>query len=112
MLSRVELEYIQNPAAFSSDYGRVLRLRIRRKLNKLRDILQMLAESEFAPYIQEALKDVIRNCYCVTENCNGVTEFCNGEISSKQADFNRKLAGPAGFEPATPGLKARCSNPC
>ena len=22
------------------------------------------------------------------------------------------LAGPAGFEPATPGLKARCSNPC
>ena len=111
MLSKVELEYIRNPAAFNPDYGRVLRLRIRRKLNRLRDILQMLAESEFAPYIQQALSS-IKYCYCVTENCNGVTEFCNGEISSKQADFNRKLAGPAGFEPATPGLKARCSNPC
>ena len=72
MLSRVELEYILKPAAFNSDYGRVLRLRIRRKLNKLSNILQLIAQSEFAPYIQEALKDVIRNCYCVTENCNAL----------------------------------------
>ena len=106
MLSRVELEYIQNPAAFNSDYGRVLRLRIRRKLNKLRDILQMLAESEFAPYIQEALKDVIRNCYCVTENCNGVTEFCNGEISLKQADFNKTMVLRPGFEPGSAAREA------
>ena len=106
MLSRVELEYIQNPAAFSSDYGRVLRLRIRRKLNKLRGILQMLAESEFAPYIQEALKDVIRNCYCVTENCNGVTEFCNGKMSLKQADFNKLMVRPPGFEPGSSAWQA------
>ena len=72
MLSKVELEYIQNPAAFNPDYGRVLRLRISRKLNKLSNILQLLAQSEFAPYIQEALKDVIRNCYCVTENCSAL----------------------------------------
>ena len=55
MLSKVELEYIQNPTAFSPDYGRVLRLRIRRKLNKLRGLLQLLAQSEFASDVLDAL---------------------------------------------------------
>ena len=80
MLSKVELGYIRNPAAFNPDYGRVLRLRIRRKLNRLRDILQLLAQSGFASYIRETLSN-LNECYCVTENCNGVTKFCNGEIS-------------------------------
>ena len=71
MLSRVELEYIRKPAAFSSDYGRVLRFRIRRKLNKLRDILELLAESEFASYIRDTLSNLCE-CRCVTENCNAL----------------------------------------
>ena len=71
MLSKVELEYIRNPAAFNPEYGRVLRLRIRRKINKLRSILQLLAESEFAPLLEH----VIKNCYCVTENRNALQNF-------------------------------------
>ena len=71
MLSKVELEYIQNPAAFNPDYGRVLRLRIRRKLNKFRDILQLLAQSEFASYIRDTLSNLCE-CRCVTENCNAL----------------------------------------
>jgi len=30
---------------------------------------------------------------------NDVTEFCNGKMSLKQADFNKLMVRPPGFEP-------------
>ncbi len=97
MLSKIELEFLKSPESFSADYSRVLRHRIKAKTAQLHSELALLEGSGLS----------------VTENCNGVTEFCNGQQNKQGLNhvaFKEILAGPTGIEPATPGLKVRCSS--
>jgi len=100
MLSRVELEYIRNPEVFHPEYSRVLRLRIRQKLDKLKGLLQLLVQSEFAPY----LNNIIANCCGVTENCNALQNSVTLHQQQKspfQAAFQKSTwCRGVGFEPS------------
>ena len=85
MLSRIELEFLKSPENFNTDYRRILRHRVKSKVQKIRSVVALLEAHGVS----------------VTENCNGVTEFCNGQENQQslnQAAFN-KVAPGMGFEP-------------
>ena len=90
MLSKVEQQFIKSPDAFSPDYQRILRYRIRHKVQRLKALLPLL----------EA------NGYTVMDNRNSVTDFSNGEQSINQGSFNKSLVLRAGFGPASSARKA------
>ena len=94
MLSKVEQQFIKSPDAFSPDYQRILRYRIRHKVQRLKALLPLL----------EA------NGYSVMDNRNSVTEFSNGEQSINQGSFNKSMVLRAGFGPASSARKAGILN--
>jgi len=63
MLSKIELEFLKSPESFDADYCRVLRHRIRSKVQRIKSEITLLEAHGVS----------------VTENCNGVTEFCKGQ---------------------------------
>ena len=60
MLSKIELEFLKAPETFEPDYRRILRFRIKSKVQKIKSEIALLEAHGVN----------------VTENCNGVTEFC------------------------------------
>ncbi len=91
MLSSREREYLGNPEKFDSNYARVLRHRIREKVEELREEIPLLFRGD------------------VIKSLNGITEFCNGcalEKSVEQASFNGILVRPPGFEPGSSAWQA------
>ena len=83
MLSQKEIEFLQSPNSFATEYRKALRHRIRSKVESLREEIKIL---EMAGYK-------------VTENCNLVTKFNNPQINSNQASFKNTMVGLPGFEP-------------
>ena len=83
MLSQKEIEFLQSPNSFDSEYRKALRHRIRSKVECLREEILLLE----------------RAGYKVTESCNLVTDFNNPQISSNQASFKNLMVGLPGFEP-------------
>lgn len=71
MLSKIELEFLKSPESFDADYRRILRFRIKSKVQKIKSEIAFLEAHGIS----------------VTENCNGVTEFSNGQQSPNQAAF-------------------------
>ena len=57
MLSKMEQEFLRDPASFDSNYQRSLRYRLKVKAEKMREELSLLN---------------------ATENCSSATEFCSG----------------------------------
>jgi hypothetical protein len=82
MLSKIEHEFLKSPEKFNADYRRILRHRVKSKVQKIRSDMAFLEAHGVS----------------VTENCNGVMEYCNGNQSSNQVAFN-KMAPGMGFEP-------------
>ena len=101
MLSKTEIKFLKEPEAFNPGYARILRFRIKRKINRLKETLKLLMESEFSNEITSI----------ITENCNvlqnpvtlkiGVENPVLSPVSETEAKF---LEPRAGFEPATPTL--------
>ena len=89
MLSKVERQYIESPDAFSADYQRILRYRIRNKVQRLKALLPLLEAHGFS----------------VTDNCNSVTKFCNRQQSLNQAAFKECLVARERFELSSAGPK-------
>ena len=75
MLSKTEIEFLNNPQEFNADYSRVMRHRIKIKTEEFPAQIALLQGCG-------ALED---NGLSVTENCNGVTEFCNGQTELKSS---------------------------
>ena len=90
MLSKVELQYLRSPDAFSADYQRILRHRIRRKVQQLKALLPLLEARG----------------YNVTDCCNSVTEFYNGQGCLNQAASNKIMVRSPGFEPGSSAWQA------
>jgi hypothetical protein len=82
MLSKNEIAFLKSPENFAPDYRRVLRHRVRSKVQELREEIALLEKCGLR----------------VIENCNDVTEICNGhknQQSLNQAGFaERRWAGP------------------
>ena len=89
MLSRVEQQYLKSPTTFRADYQRILRYRIRHKVQRIKALLPLLEARGF----------------CVTADCNGVTKFCNGERGLNQAGFKECLVARERFELSSAGPK-------
>ena len=89
MLSRAEQQFIKSPEAFNSDYQRILRHRIKVKVQRLKLLMPLLEARGF----------------CVTADCNGVTKFCNGESGLNQAAFKECLVARERFELSSAGPK-------
>lgn len=64
MFSKTELEFIKGELQVSNSYARVLRYRINKKVESLREVLPHLIKNGYL-------------IFCVTENSNDVTEFSN-----------------------------------
>lgn len=94
MLSKIELKYLKFPERFDADYQRILRHRIRVKVQRLRIMLPLLEAHGFR----------------VMGDCNSVTDFYNGQQGLNQPSFYERLEPRAGFEPATSALPRRCPN--
>ena len=71
MLSKVEQQFIKSPDAFSSDYQRILRHRIKAKVQRLNAIMPLLKA----------------NGYSVMDNRNSVTDFRNGQRDANCAPY-------------------------
>ncbi len=82
MLSKIELEFLKAPESFETDYRRILRFRIKSKVQKIKSEIAFLESHGLS----------------VIENCNGVTEFCNGQQNQQSLNqaalINRKWAEP------------------
>ena len=82
MLSKMELEFLKAPESFETDYRRILRFRIKSKIQKIKSEIALLEAHGVS----------------VTENCNGVTEFCNGQQNKQSLNqaalINRRWAEP------------------
>ena len=89
MLSRTELNYLKSPESFNADYQRILRYRIKAKVQRLKVILPLLDKSGFS----------------VTESYNSVTDFRNNQISLNQAAFKEWLVARERFELSSAGPK-------
>ena len=89
MLSQIELEFLKSPERFDANYRRVLRHRIKAKVQRLKVILPLLDRSGFS----------------VTESYNSVTNFRNGQISSNQAAFKEWVVARERFELSSAGPK-------
>jgi len=96
MLSQIELEYLQNPLRFDSNYSKALRHRIRGKVQELQTELGLL---ERAGYLG------------VMDNCNQVTEFNNLNPSLNQADFKNRMVLRPGFGPGSATREAAIRSP-
>ena len=93
MLSKKELQYLENPDAFNPDYARILRHRIKCKVQRLKSEIPLLNARGFS----------------VTENCNGVTEFHNGEKRQNQGSFpkiRQEWWGRRDLNPGSPAPQA------
>jgi hypothetical protein len=93
MLSKTEMEFLENPEAFEPNYRKVLKHRVNHKMRALRREL-----------------DFLRSAGLVTENCNRVTETCNQEISSNQValtNLSEGVGAPAGIRTRVFGSKGR-----
>ena len=73
MLSQKEVEFLQEPNRFDSEYSKVLRHRIRSKVGSLREEILLLERAGFK----------------VMKNCNIVTDFRNSEISTNRAALSK-----------------------
>ena len=94
MLSKAEIEFLKRPDEFNADYAKVLRSRIKSKVQTLREEIVILENAGIV----------------VTENCNRVTENCNYEISSNQAALINPSPGigaPAGIRTRVHGSRGR-----
>ena len=89
MLSQIEREFLIEPSRFNANYRRVLRHRIKSKVQALQRDL---------PLIMARLPDIIKEC-------NGITEFRNDKISMNRADFNKILVARGRFELPSAGPK-------
>jgi hypothetical protein len=67
MLSKTEQEYLNNPARFSSNYGKVLKHRVATKARAFNAELKLLS-----------------NAGLITQSCNLVTDFSNPNQSQNQ----------------------------
>ena len=95
MLSKAELEYLKSPELYNSEYQRILRYRIRHKVQRVKALLPLLEAHGFS----------------VMESCNGVTEICNGQRSSIQPSYNKFMVRSPGFEPGIASLEGLCPKP-
>jgi hypothetical protein len=96
MLSKTEIEFLNNPQKFNSDYSRVMRHRIKIKAGEF--------------HAQIAL---LQGCKALEGNGLSVTEFSNGQQNQKglnQADFNKR-APRMGFEPMRNGCSTGSQGP-
>ena len=85
MLSQIELEFLKSPERFDANYRRVLRHRIKAKVEQLHYELPLLAS--------------------IIKDCNSVTDFRNGQISSNQAAFKEWMVARERFELSSAGPK-------
>ena len=80
MFSKTELEFLKGKLKVSETYARLLRLRINKKVESLREVIPILTANGYQiPY--------------VTENSNVVTEFSNASLrnpSFHQSENNLK----------------------
>ena len=90
MLSKVETEFLRSPEGFDAKYGKVLRHRIREKVQAFTGELQLLQSSG---YMQ------------VRGDCNQVTEFRNGEQGLNQAALAKSEVARERFELSSAGPK-------
>ena len=98
MLSKTELEFLKSPKMFKTDYAKVLRSRIKRKVRSLREEITLLENAGIK----------------VTENCNSVTEYCNPSKPSNQAALSEQsgiLVRSPGFEPGIASLEGLSPKP-
>ena len=95
MLSKVEMEYLRFPESFDANYSKVLRHRIRDKVQSLQEELMLLDSAGFLP---------------VMEKYNSVTEFRNGESVLNQAAFDNRVVLRPGFGPGSSARKAGILN--
>ena len=65
MLSKTEIEFLNNPQKFDADYSRVMRHRIKIKTEEFHAQIALLQG-------REAFEDTGLS---VTENCNGITNI-------------------------------------
>ena len=86
MLSKAELDYLRAPQQFHPNYAKVLKHRLRVKVESLREELQLLAD---AGYLQAA----------VTSECNGVTRICNSQQGLNQAANREAWCGRRDLNP-------------
>ena len=86
MLSQIELEFLKSPERFDANYRRVLRHRIKAKVEELKSELPLLAD--------------------IIKDCNSVTDFRNGQVSLNKAAFDKSEVLRAGFGPASSARKA------
>jgi hypothetical protein len=77
VLSKAEIEYLRNPEQFGANYAKVLRHRVKGKMQALQEEINLL-----------------QSVGLVTQNCNQVTESCN----PNQAAFGKMELG-MGIEP-------------
>ena len=104
MLSRTEIKFLKEPEAFNSEYARILRFRIKRKISKLKEILGLLMESEFSNEIASL----------ITENCNTLQNSVTPETGTEKPILSpilqngvKFLVGSPGFEPGSREPKSR-----
>jgi hypothetical protein len=96
MLSKAEIRFLKHEKSVSPGYARVLRHRVRRKLEALETMLE-------EPEILRGVSTIGP----VTGNRNAVTEFCNGLRSDNSENEGigraRRFPHPNGFESITRG---------
>ena len=78
MLSRAEIRFLREPEAFSPEYARILRFRIKRKISKLKETLSLLMESEFSDEIASF----------ITENCNALQNSVTPKMRTEKPNLN------------------------
>ena len=107
MFSNKEIDYLKGKIKPNHDYERVLRSRINRKIQVLKnETIPLLIENDFTKkQIYELIRRFESN---VTENSNGVTKFSNAHnlINSKTPNFVLNKEPREGFEPSTSCLQS------
>ena len=83
MLSKVEAEFLRNPEAFSADYAKQLKHRIRTKVLAVGKVMEDIALLESAGFL-------------VTGSSTEVTDSHNLNLLQ-----NQKMVGLPGFEPGS-----------
>jgi hypothetical protein len=90
MLSRVEIDYLKAPENFSPEYSKVIKHRLKCKVQALSEELALL---DSAGFLQ------------VMGKCNAVTDFRNSEQSLNQAALAKLLVARERFELSSAGPK-------
>ena len=90
MLSKAETEFLRSPESFDSNYRRVLRHRLRNKVEQMKSEITLLKNHGIT----------------ITENCNGVTEFCNSKQGLNQVAFKESEWTGGDLNPRPPECKS------